>query len=180
MSFKPEESSWFFGTVQFFSKRKITPQADRFNEICGIIADVARRLCSVQRIDKQPILCQKDPWLILVLVFRIKFFVLLTFENKSQWSGLFHITWFFFIVLLYTKLKLLCKLWRMRWLYVAKTVLDGLVLVHPTFISPYIHFTPRSFDATFNISNASQINDYCHIVFILPLEEKSVLNLFTN
>ena len=43
---------------------------------------------------------------------------------------------------------------------------------HPTFISPQIHFTPRSFHPTFKLSNASQINDYCHPIPILALIEK--------
>ena len=43
---------------------------------------------------------------------------------------------------------------------------------HPTFISPQIHFTPRSFHPTLKLSNASQINDYCHPISPLALIEK--------
>ena len=54
----------------------------------------------------------------------------------------------------------------------AKHDFQGLVSFHPTFISPQIHFTSRSFRPTFELSNAAQINYYCHTILILALEEK--------
>ena len=43
---------------------------------------------------------------------------------------------------------------------------------HPRFISPHVHFTPNSFHPTLKLSNASQINEYCHPISILALIEK--------